>query len=461
MRFMRLAMLWGMVLGARAVAAQATVVGVVFDSLVTRGPLKGATVVIPELARYAPTDEHGRFQFDTVPAGKYTMTFLHRNLDSLDVSAEILPITIPASGIVNARLAMPSPAGFVSLVCGAAADTFPAMIVGRVRDATDSTAVAGALVVAEWDRILLRDDMVQRRVVRATAHTTASGGYVLCGVPNDMRLSVSVTAGTHKTGNLDLLLEGRVLVRHDLAISRSDSAAATISGVVRDAKGRPAAQATVLVLGTGLRVKTDAGGNYSIARVPGGTHPVEVRRPGNWPTLTNVDVPGRGTKAVDLPLGPGHDSPQAVRTDSPDSPDSPDSIDVTGFTDRSQSGIGTFASAATIAAQPTASLADILSKLYPMAAAGRTRLSLNLGENAMTKLMKMAPSGSSVCTPNYFLNGVPWLPTIRGRAQMEIESTIDTRLITGIEVYEPHTIPPQFDRRDKCGSVVIWVGAAK
>jgi hypothetical protein len=273
---------------------------------------------------------------------------------------------------------------------------------------------------------------------------------VLCGVPNDTRMIVSVTVNGHTTGNLDFLLDGQLLVRHDLMVTRSDSASATLAGTVRDAKGRAAAQALVFVPGSALRTMSDATGRYALERVPAGTRALEVRRAGHWPATVNVDVPGKGTRTVDLTLGPGGDAPPSSAP--------MDSTDPTGYADRSGAGIGTFLSARTIATEPTASLADLLTQLYPLAAAGKSRLSLNLGENAMTRLIKMIPNGGATCTPNYFLNGVPWLATLRGRAQMEIESTIDTRLIRGIEVYEPRAIPPQFDRRNRCGSVVIWVG---
>jgi len=88
-----------LLLTAPAATAQATVVGVVYDSLFAKAPMKGATVVIPELSRYAPSDDRGRFRFDTVPAGHYTMTFLHSSLDSMDVAAEILPLAVPAGGV--------------------------------------------------------------------------------------------------------------------------------------------------------------------------------------------------------------------------------------------------------------------------------------------------------------------------------------------------------------------------
>ncbi len=79
-------------IGSRVTSAQSTIVGTVFDSLHSHAGLAHATVVSPELPRYTTTDSRGRFRFDSVPAGRFSITFLHATLDLLDMAAPTAPI---------------------------------------------------------------------------------------------------------------------------------------------------------------------------------------------------------------------------------------------------------------------------------------------------------------------------------------------------------------------------------
>ena len=78
-------------LGSANAGAQGSIAGTVFDSLRTRAPLAGATVVLVERSRYATADARGRFRFDSVPDGHYTIGFMHPVLDSLDLRRRSSP----------------------------------------------------------------------------------------------------------------------------------------------------------------------------------------------------------------------------------------------------------------------------------------------------------------------------------------------------------------------------------
>src|SRR3989338_4226029 len=72
--------------------------GVVRDSI-ARGPLAGAWVQFVEASRQATvartviTDSLGRFAFDGVPNGRYTIGFFHSLLDSLGVEPVLCQVT--------------------------------------------------------------------------------------------------------------------------------------------------------------------------------------------------------------------------------------------------------------------------------------------------------------------------------------------------------------------------------
>ena len=74
---------------ARPAAAQGTIRGVVTDSLISRGPLQGATVVLQGAPHTAVTDRLGRFVMRDVPAGSYAIGFFHPSLDSLEATAPV------------------------------------------------------------------------------------------------------------------------------------------------------------------------------------------------------------------------------------------------------------------------------------------------------------------------------------------------------------------------------------
>jgi hypothetical protein len=419
--------------------AQATIVGTVFDSLRLTAPFKRATVVIPELSRYVTSDDDGRFKIDSVPAGRYTITFLHPVLDSLDISAEVLPITVPAKGIVIARLATPSPSALVWLVCRTASDTFPAMMLGHVLDANDSVGIAGATVTASWSELVLGASSLERRTVHAVAQTRENGSYLLCGVPSSMRVEVTAAIGERRTGSLAFSPAGELVMHRNFRIARRPGAA-TVSGIVRDVRGLPAARATVTVSGPPLRALTDEAGRFSFREVPSGTQLFEVKRVGAWPGSQLVDVPGAGARDISLALGPRAEAMgRAPTTDS-----SPD--DQTGFEERRNAGIGQFISGADLAKMRSRDINDLLLHA-PM---------LFRGATGHVKLIKMKGIADAPCTPNYFINGYPWRSGIAGLAQIEVEQSLDLGNLRGVEVYSHAAVPAIFDRKNGCGSIVIW-----
>ena len=419
--------------------AQATIVGTVFDSLRTIAFVKRATVVIPELPRYVITDEQGRFQIDSVPAGRYTITFLHPILDSLDITAEAFPITVPDKGTVTARLATPSPAALVWLICRAASDTFPSLMLGHVRSVDDSAGIAGATVTVAWSELVLGATSLEHRTSSAVAVTRASGSFVLCGIPSSTRLEVTATVDDRSTGKLAFSLNGEIVARRDFVIGQRSPAVA-VSGTVRDAAGKPASNATVTVFGPVRTALTDEAGRFLIRDVPTGTQLFEARQIGAWPRTELVDVPRAGATELALSLGPRATGLPPVRSVGA----SPD--DDTGFEERRHAGIGQFVAPEASEKKPAMSLGSLLLRA-PL---------LFVGTTGRLKIIKMRSASGTDCVPNYFINGYVWRAGISGLAEREFQSVLEPGQIRGIEVYPYSAIPPFFDRRNGCGSVVMW-----
>ena len=182
----RTLMLGLMLLAASDARAQGTIAGTLFDSLRANRSLGGATVTIAELGRYTQTDGRGRFHFDSVPGGHYTLSFFDSPLDSLGLAAPRVPVDVPSQGVVNVRLATPAPLSLLRILCGPAADTTSGAVVGTVRAVDDASAMAGAAVASRWTRARHLKSMRQRHVLTAMARSNGAGGYVLCRLPRDI-----------------------------------------------------------------------------------------------------------------------------------------------------------------------------------------------------------------------------------------------------------------------------------
>jgi carboxypeptidase family protein len=78
-----------------------SIVGVVFDSLVTNLPISGAEVTVDGRDATATTDSRGRFRLDGRPPAAAVVRFYHATLDSLGFGAPPVSVTVPDSGVVE------------------------------------------------------------------------------------------------------------------------------------------------------------------------------------------------------------------------------------------------------------------------------------------------------------------------------------------------------------------------
>ncbi len=89
-------------------AAAQSVAGVVRDSLLTGGALPNATLFLDGTTRTAKTDPYGRFTFDSIPPGTYTLSFTHPAFAAAGVAPPKWRLQVPAAGLANLLLATPS-----------------------------------------------------------------------------------------------------------------------------------------------------------------------------------------------------------------------------------------------------------------------------------------------------------------------------------------------------------------
>jgi hypothetical protein len=93
---------------ASSATSQATIVGTVYDSLSVQGPLSRALIVLVGRARYVEADSLGRFRFEGLTPGRYTLGLLHPVLDSFDLSAPVRVLDVDSTPETAIALATPS-----------------------------------------------------------------------------------------------------------------------------------------------------------------------------------------------------------------------------------------------------------------------------------------------------------------------------------------------------------------
>lgn len=316
MRWTRTALL--MMLAASVLPAQGAVRGVVFDSLLTHGPLAGAHVVAQGHAASATTDRRGRYTLRGLPAGRHRVTFFHPALDSLEISIPTREVEVGTRGSVALALAVPSRRAVALRFCEEDPAPQTAIVFGVVRAAEDGLPLEGAVARVTWFEASIASGRVRESARAAESRTGADGRYVLCGVPSDIAVSMQVVRDGQASGLLHLALDGAELARRDVAVSLGDTAArvvhremeddttrlvhprgsASLRLLVRDDRGRAVRGATVGVRGTSVFAVTDDSGRVLLAGAPAGSQTIVARAIGKAPALRVLALaPGATTEA--------------------------------------------------------------------------------------------------------------------------------------------------------------------
>ncbi len=443
--------------------AQSVVRGTIFDSLVTHRWLAGAAVTIPEIHRTVTTDNRGRFLFGPVPAGRYSITFQHPALDALDLPHVALLLSVPDTGAIDARLAMPSASSYIYSLCRAGEDGNPGVIVGSVRDVDDSLPLRNALIVASWTEVVVDPEAapngrIDRRTFQRESRSDADGHYISCGVSVQFPIFVRASIPGHETAEAIVPVDSFSVAHRSFAIGRDAHATARVIGVIKDIKGNPIARASVGLRGLGGRARTDSLGRFSLRNVPTGTQFLEARVLGANPRFTEVAFRSDGEHIVqiDFPVDRVREAvPAAVATI--------DDVrhDPTGFEMRRRTLKGTFLTAAQIESKPDATFAEILLRLPHMATRkfiGATIVMLKSDEEEA--LPGDSTTTVSGCTPSYWLDELPMRSPLPGGPFPELQRQLNARNIRGIEFYEgrqiPAFFPPPSRGRSACAVIVIW-----
>lgn len=438
-----------------ALAAQATVSGVVFDSLAGR-PLSGATVQLFLRNRLweppieATSDPDGVFRFEGAPAGRYLLGVQHPRLDSLGLDG--LTRSVDVSSLpVRADLGVPGARPLVEALCGRA-DEVTGAVFGFARDGERGTPAEGGAVVVEWGEVMLTGGL--RTVPRSRrADIGPDGSFLACGVPTDVPLSMRATveasgsATRRASGRIEVRFAAGVpVLRRDLFLGEPGRRAGTASlaGTVRDSAGRAIAGAIVEVRGadvTDSSAVTDTEGRFAFGGLPAGTFPVVARAMGF----------AANEEAADL--RPGESATLAMRLPVTAHPLAPVDIhaavaEATGFARRMRRGVGRFLTREEILRTGSQSVAQALMTVPTVRVQFVPRTPAAGSEATPTP---MVVTGRGGCAMAFFVDGVPVAPG-------DVDLTMPTSQIGGIEVYADQASAPAqatFGGAG-CGVVMIW-----
>lgn len=457
---------------ATSLPAQVSLRGTVFDSLLTNAPLAGAQVVLEGVPGAATTDQRGRFTFDSVAPGRHRLTFFHPRLDSLSMSAPIVGVDVGPRGRSGIRLAVPSFATTARALCDTELDASTSIVLARIRDAEAGRPLPDALGELSWWELNIGAGAAPRQEVRRmVARADSTGSITLCGVPNDIELSMSARLGSQSTGEVVLPRGLPAVAVRELWISLSDTAARLMpdttavavsdapspprggSGVLRvlvqTERGTAIRGAYVSVRGQSVGGVTAEDGVARIRGVPAGSQTVDARAIGHAPDRqVAAVVPGAETTLSFRLGGVARALPDyVVRGIRPD-------VEAEAFERRRRGGVGRFLDSDDLdklgrRASGLATLPGLFAPLVP-ANFGMPAPGGDIGASAFSPLL-MRSSGE-LCRPTMIVDGLR-----RQRVDgFELNSLL--QIAVRVEVYNRATfVPVEFaDASTACGVVAIW-----
>ena len=445
-----------------------TIAGTITDSLRAK-PASGATVLLTRLApepselRTAVTDDKGRFRFDTLVAGRYSVAFATDYLDSLSINMPPREVTLASGRLERVDFATPSGTTLRAAACpGLKLPSAQGAVIGDVANADTDQPLGGAQVAVSWTELAV--DSALHAVTTPRGGVVAAdplGHYRLCGVPTDTYLTVQVQdsgrAGSpltltvgHEGGvarrNLSLSLSSArsiamldsmaaAAARHDSVTVPPLTGTATLAGVVHGAAGEPLSMAEVRIRGAAGMARSDSTGHFALTGQPAGSQLLETRHIGYLLGQAPVDLRTGRTSNVQVTLARivSLDSIRIVaqRSRYPE------------FESRrsSRAGGGRFLDESEIDHQHAMHASDLLRMVHGFRVEGS-----GLDTKVYTTHGNFEMSSMGPCEANIVVNGV----------EHQDINLVDPTNIGAIEAYAgPADAPVQYDR--PCGVIVIWL----
>jgi hypothetical protein len=439
-------------------AASGTIEGTVWDSTAAR-PLAGARV--SAAGHQAVADSLGRFSIPNLPAGDYQLTFTSPRLDSLRFTPAPVRASVREGATTRQTLSIPPFAVVWAARCEAGPGSAGALV-GTVRGSSGQPS-PGARVTVAW---------AGAQPGTAAAVADAEGVYRVCGAPAGVPLTVRATTAQAAVTLSGVLVSADRPRREDLALpaprtasgpartTAGTSAGAGVSGVLRDAGGRPLAGASVRV-GAAPAVTTDAQGRFRSRAATAGMHRVTVAHPSIGSRGVEVPLPAEAAE-LELRAGAGATLAASVqrvvqlagigaRAES-----RRPGLDIHGFYERQKLGLGVFMTDSVLHINRASYLSEVLRRV--------PGVRLTRGSPELTPIYAYNARGSTgisragLCLFDVYLDGAlvagHSLPPGSGRSLNDFPLTS----VAAIEVYSgPADVPIEYrNSTSACGVILIW-----
>lgn len=226
------------------------------------------------------------------------------------------------------------------------------------------------------------------------------------------------------------------------ATSGAQKGTGAVAGIVKDSAGAAIASVEVVVLKTGISVRSDSKGKFLLAGVPVGTTDISFRRVSFMPVVLSFPIAEDDTIEAQVTLGPTAQSLPMTIVDAP----AEHQRRLDAFETHRKAGAGHFITRSDIERRAPRRLTDLLRSIPGTA--------IGVDSNGLPVLhFAGAPHGDN-CSPAYYMDGM------RVRTlNIDDISPVD---IEGIELYSGSAgLPPEFNQffvgsTSVCGTVVIW-----
>lgn len=332
-----------------------TLSGTVVDSA-TDQPLSDASVVLRGTGRTVTVSD-GKFSIPDMLPGEYFLDVHTPGLDSIGAVRE-QSVTITDS-LTPVRIRVKAAAQMLDGICKTSSGRARGggVVLGIVRQRSDTAAPRPARVRAEWYTIALRDERgVVSEHQKHTLETTAgaNGVFRLCGIPLDADVAIDARAERLASEPQTLHLTGRRFARMTLVLDPGAEGIASVVGTVSDSARNPIAGAEVAIASARRSVTTDAKGFFRLDSLALGSYDLAVRRLPYAPIDIHVELttPGRVSQEVILSRAVALDP--VVRTENrlPQS-----------FADNQRIGLGHFMTRGQLAAEEGRKLSSVMAQL--------------------------------------------------------------------------------------------------
>jgi hypothetical protein len=427
-------------------AGTAEISGLVVDSLNGRF-LSGADVIIDGAKATLVTDSLGRFKVDSLPPGTYQVGVFHPLLDTLGISLATRPFHVGPDSSTFIVLSVPSAGTIIRGACPVrprAKGT--SAVIGHVNDPETLQPVAGAEVSIAWSELEASKETGVRMSPRLIRDSTDKlGAFHICGLPNSMKATLQAKRGNAVTAEVPIELgdeESELFIRTMLLVPTSDSTTkvgnATVSGRVVLEGAVSNAGSRVEVVGTNQIAMTNENGEFTMTKLPSGSHVLLVRHLGFGAETVPVDLSSRQPQrvSVKLPKFVAMLDPVVVKAAAQGG------LEKVGFAQRQKTGMGYYLGPDQLKNMNPQYLSDILRRVP----------SLRVQSGSDGDVISSSRGNGSGCV-QYYVDDMPWMSAEPG----DINNFVNANEVVAVEVYQDTNTPAQYTRAGGgCTTIVIW-----